>query len=82
MKSAGWEGYTFSKKGSARAREQVKEAIACLKLSRHNLAQGCLLDFGCGSAYLLRYLEKKGINVVGLEINPPARRHYQGQIGI
>jgi ubiquinone/menaquinone biosynthesis C-methylase UbiE len=47
----------------------VKEAIACLKLSRHNLAQGRLLDLGCGSGYLLRYLEKKGINVVGLEIN-------------
>ena len=65
MKSAGWEGYTFSKKGSARAREQVKEAIACLKLSRHNLAQGCLLDLRCGSGYLCRYLEQKERNKCG-----------------
>jgi SAM-dependent methyltransferase len=62
------------KKALTRARERAEEAITCLKLSRHNLAQGCLLDLRCGAGYLCRYLEKKGINVVGLEIN---RKHLR-----
>jgi SAM-dependent methyltransferase len=57
----------FQEQMHARARERVKEAIACLKLSGHDPRSGLLLDLGCGPGHLHKYFLKEGIESVGVE---------------
>lgn len=53
---------------NARGKERVEEAIACLKLSGHDIKSGLLLDLGCSYGHLYEYFLKKGIEAVGIDV--------------
>jgi len=57
-----------TQKMNARAKQRVKEAIACLKLSGHDIKSGLLLDLGCSMGYLDKYFLKRGIEAIGVEV--------------
>lgn len=53
---------------ASKREQRAKEAIVCLKLTRHNPKSGVLLDLGCGLGYLTRYFVRLGIEAVGVDI--------------